>query len=61
MVMHDLARREKLTDLSPVKFDVMDTVTVKLLKALITTMISYHPSDRPRIDRVREEIKAIQG
>ena len=46
---------------SPVKFNIKDSPQVNQLKALVSTMISFDPKERPSIDEVLESLQAIAG
>ena len=61
MMMYEIFKRERTGLLSPVKNDVTDSVEEKLLKSLISAMISFEPKERPTIDQVLKDLQFING
>ena len=58
--MYELRKQIGLTAL-PVKFNILDSIVIKLLKNLVSSMISLNATDRPSIDEVLHELKTISG
>ena len=46
---------------SPVQPYITDSRNKKLLKILVSSMISFHPKDRPSINDVLAELESISG
>ncbi len=46
---------------SPIKFSIRDSTFKKQVKALVSTMISLDPKDRPTVDEVLTELENIRG
>ena len=59
-MMHTLSLKEMPTT-SPVKFSRRDSSATKLLKALISQMISMDPDERPPVEEVLEQLTEIAG
>ena len=57
-MMFESNERRGLTA-SPIKFKVKDSMQTKVLKTLVSSMISFDPEDRPTIDEVLAELHTI--
>ena len=58
LAMHESKKRGGIS-ISPIQFDVNDSVEVKLLKALVSSMTAYEPENRPNIDTVIRELNNV--
>ena len=60
LAMHKSKKRGGLV-MSPVQFNINDSIEVKLLKALVSSMTAYEPNNRPNIEIIITELENIAG